>query len=112
MDTLDSKAKKLDVSGLIEQIKVEMPKTYKAIQERAHKNGNAAYELVRRGLRGEVGCFYARERIRKPGALDRWLVAGTGTGMQGLSPEVLEQEFKAGGMVDLVFVLVEVTPCN
>lgn len=59
---MDTTATKKDVSHLINEIKANMPETYKTIQAKAVERGNGAYELVRRGLRGEANCFYAFER--------------------------------------------------
>lgn len=44
-------------------IKGRMPETYKSIQARAQESdlGKRAFALVRRGIRGEVNCFYAVE---------------------------------------------------
>ncbi len=95
----------MTVEETIASIKAEMPKTYEAIKERAAVMGPQAYGLVRRGIRGELGCFYARERVRKEGQLDRWLVAGCGTGMPDLVPEQFEQELKIPDLVDLIFEL-------
>lgn len=50
------------VAAKIALIKASMPKTYQAIQDRAQDLGNAAFALVRRGLKGEACCFYAMER--------------------------------------------------
>ena len=58
---------KVDVSGKIEEIKRFMPETYKHIGEKAAEIGNLAFELVRRGLRGEANCFYAFEGGRVVG---------------------------------------------
>lgn len=46
----------------IQLIKASMPQTFKSIQAKAAEVGNAAYGLVRRGLRGEANCFWACER--------------------------------------------------
>src|SRR5437764_5571219 len=46
----------------IQLIKASMPQTFKSIQAKAAEIGNAAYGLVRRGLRGEANCFWACER--------------------------------------------------
>lgn len=63
MDTAtQSQRRQVDVSALINQIKANMPETYQAIQKKAAAEGNDVYALVRRGLRGEVNCFYAIER--------------------------------------------------
>lgn len=65
MDTqTESKA---DVSGMINEIKDYMPAVYAAIKARAAVVGNVAFELVRRGLRGEPGCFWALEGGRVVG---------------------------------------------
>jgi hypothetical protein len=96
----------MSVEDQIAEIKRFMPLTYGAIQEKAKTMGPMAYGLVRRGLRGERNCFYARERIREPGKLDRWLVAGTGAGMPDLVPELLERELRLEDIgIDMVFVL-------
>ncbi len=42
-------------------IKQQMPGVYAAIQAQAQVLGNGAFALVRRGLRGEPGCFWACE---------------------------------------------------
>lgn len=51
------------VAQQINVIKRHMPETYKAIQARsaAEDLGGQAFTLVRRGIRGEVNCFYAVE---------------------------------------------------
>lgn len=71
MDKVDSSAnqgqQKADVTPMIEIIKRQMPETYKYIQAKAEEIGNVAYELVRRGLRGEANCFYAVEAGRVVG---------------------------------------------
>ncbi len=59
MDTADTA--KVDVSNQVEDIKANMPAVYAAIKAKAAQVGNVAYELVRRGLRGEAGCFWALE---------------------------------------------------
>lgn len=41
--------------------------TYAAIKAKAGEIGDAAYGLVRRGARGERGCFYACERDNQVG---------------------------------------------
>lgn len=56
-----------EVAELIELIKTRMPDTYHAIKLKADSIGNAAYEYVRRGLRGEPNCFYAFERFNVVG---------------------------------------------
>ena len=58
---------KADVSGMINEIKDYMPAVYAAIKARAAVMGNGAFELVRRGLRGEPGCFWALEGGRVVG---------------------------------------------
>lgn len=42
-------------------IKQHMPSVLACIEDRAQHIGPEAYALVRRGLRGEPGCFYAVE---------------------------------------------------
>ena len=64
---MDRKTAKVDVSGKIEEIKAFMPSTYEHIQAKAGEIGNRAFELVRRGLRGEANCFYAFEGGRVVG---------------------------------------------
>lgn len=58
---------KLNVEGKVAEIKNHMPETYKCIQAKASEIGNEAFTLVRRGLRGEVNCFYAFEGGRVVG---------------------------------------------
>lgn len=64
MDTGHSKA---DVSDKISEIKQHMPGVYAAIKRKAALIGDEAYQLVRRGLRGEPRCFYAIEGGRVVG---------------------------------------------
>lgn len=59
MDTQRKAA--VDVEAKIAEIKAHMPNTYASIQRKAALLGGQAYELVRRGLRGEPNCFYAIE---------------------------------------------------
>lgn len=42
-------------------IRAHMPEVYAVIQDKAQQIGPEAFALVRRGLRGEPGCFYAFE---------------------------------------------------
>ena len=100
---MDTKATKRDVSEQISEIKRFMPETYKSILAKVALSGNFAYEVVRRGLRGEAGCFYARERICEPGRLERWVVAGTPAGMADMLPGIVHYELSIG--VSHVFVL-------
>jgi hypothetical protein len=58
---------KLDVTEKTNEIKQHMPETYKSIQLKAQAKGNVAFELVRRGLRGEANTFYAFEGGRVVG---------------------------------------------
>ena len=58
---------KLNVEGKVAEIKNHMPQTYKCIQTKAGEIGNVAFELVRRGLRGDANCFYAFEGGRVVG---------------------------------------------
>lgn len=64
---MDTRPQKIDVQAQIEDIKRFMPETYASIQAKAKEIGNEAYVLVRKGLRGEVNCFYAFERGRVVG---------------------------------------------
>ncbi|WP_152643479.1 hypothetical protein [Paracidovorax citrulli] len=45
----------------LETIRECMPGVHAMIKARAEQIGPEAYALVRRGLRGEPGCFYALE---------------------------------------------------
>ena len=60
--TATTQGQQVDVGARVAEIRAHMPETYKAIQARAAEQGNEAYALVRRGLRGEPNCFYAMER--------------------------------------------------
>ncbi|MEC5213304.1 hypothetical protein RCH06_001850 [Polaromonas sp. CG_9.5] len=64
---MDTQTAKVDVSAKIVEIQTYMPETYKAIKAKAAEIGNVAFELVRRGLRGETNCFYAFEGGRVVG---------------------------------------------
>ncbi len=65
---MDTKTTNQNVEQEIAAIKAHMPETYKAILAKAAEIGKPAYALVRRGLRGEVNCFYAMEHGRVVGA--------------------------------------------
>lgn len=68
MDSMDTQKKAaVDVEAKIAEIKAHMPNTYASIQRKAALLGGQAYELVRRGLRGERDCFYAIEAGRVVG---------------------------------------------
>ena len=68
MDTRTAKAAEaVDVEPIVREIRQFMPGVYKAIRDKAGEIGNEAFRLVRRGLRGEPGCFYAFERGRVVG---------------------------------------------
>lgn len=54
-------ARKQDVSEKLALIRHQMPMLYEAIQAKAEVVGNKAFELVRRGLRGEAYCFWGME---------------------------------------------------
>ena len=60
MDTEADKKEK--VRRQIEQIKGNMPETYRAIQDRAEVAGALVWPMVRRGMAGQPNCFYALER--------------------------------------------------
>ena len=49
------------VNAGLHTIKTSMPNVYAAIQAKAQDMGNDAFNLVRRGLAGQPGCFYALE---------------------------------------------------
>jgi hypothetical protein len=51
-----------EVQAALEMIKGQMPETYKCIQAKAALVGKMAFALVRRGIKGEVNCFWACER--------------------------------------------------
>jgi hypothetical protein len=67
MDTRTAKAVVDPAKQAIAVIKARMPLTYAAVEEKAKEIGNEAYALVRRGARGERGCFYAFEAGRTVG---------------------------------------------
>ncbi|MGV3679686.1 MAG: hypothetical protein ACO1PM_08170 [Acidovorax sp.] len=60
------------MDALVEQrlniIRRNMPEVLAVIGEKAKRHGPVVYALVRRGLRGEPGCFYAFERGHVVGA--------------------------------------------
>ena len=60
MDTEAEKKEK--VRRQIEQIKGNMPETYRAIQDKAEVAGALVWPMVRRGMAGQPNCFYAMER--------------------------------------------------
>lgn len=68
MDTRTHKGPQTDpAKEAIRQITDYMPGVHQAIKDKAGEIGGRAYELVRRGARGEVGCFFAFERGRVVG---------------------------------------------
>ena len=56
-----------NVEQVVADIKAHMPEVYKSIQAQAELRGREAYALVRRGIAGQAGCFYAFERGRVVG---------------------------------------------
>lgn len=56
-----------DVEARIAEIKAYMPETYKSIQRKAELIGRDAYRLVRQGVAGQPGRFWAMERGRVVG---------------------------------------------
>lgn len=68
------------VAERLEVIKRHMPNVLACIEDRVQHFGTEAYALVRRGLRGEPGCFYAVEGGH---------VVGTPTGMD---PQALQEQ--------------------
>lgn len=55
------------VAAQLAEIRDRMPEVYAAVQGKASQIGPKAFGLVRRGLKGEAGCFYAMERGRVVG---------------------------------------------
>jgi hypothetical protein len=93
MDTLKNAAnEKADVAQLLSALKTSMPKTYAMIVESA-KTRAGVYAQVRRGLQGESGCFFARERIRLAGKLEQWFVAGNRSGFEDILPDQYHKNF-------------------
>jgi hypothetical protein len=64
---MDADKQKAEEDRQIRLIKDRMPKVYGAIRQKAAEVGNDAYALVRRGIRGERGCFFASEGDMKVG---------------------------------------------
>lgn len=62
-------------------IKRDMPNVYRSIQAKAETIGNEAFALVRQGIRGKPGCFYAFERGH---------VVGTPFGNHAITADVAE----------------------
>ncbi|WOI43770.1 hypothetical protein [Acidovorax sp. BLS4] len=60
MSATESAVKEL-VAQRLEVIRRCMPNTLACIEDRVAAIGTKAYALVRQGLRGEPGCFYAIE---------------------------------------------------
>lgn len=103
MDTLKNAAtEKPDLRHLLTALKTSMPKTYKLIVA-AGKTREGVYAQVRRGLQGEAACFFARERIRKPGQLETWFVAGNRAGFEEILPDQYHKNFD--DFVDVVCFL-------
>ena len=50
-----------EVEAVIRTIKASMPKTYRAIQDKAEVIGRPAFNLVRQGIKGQPNCFWASE---------------------------------------------------
>lgn len=97
MDT--QKATKVDVTDKIALIKGHMPETYASIQRRAAEGSTLAFEMVRRGLRGEVNCFYACEGGR---------VVGTPFNAPGITADIALAVVEWGCGFWVVFGPVEV----
>jgi hypothetical protein len=66
MDTETAKKPVDPADEQIQAIKRYMPRVYEAIRARAAAFDDT-YKLVRRGARGEPGCFYAFEADREVG---------------------------------------------
>jgi len=70
----------MDVETQLALIKDHMPMTYADIQaQAAGPRGKHTFALVRRGLRGDLGCFYAIEAGH---------VVGTPFGQSDMPPEL------------------------
>ena len=95
---MDTRTAKTDVTPLINEIKAYMPETYASIQAKAQVVGNVAYELVRRGLRGEANCFYAFERGR---------VVGTPFSLHEISRDVAQYMVTLGCAHVCIFATTE-----
>lgn len=65
--TPDKEAEAKRVAAGLTEIRDRMPEVYAAVQSKAAQIGPKAFGLVRRGLKGEPGCFYAMERGRVVG---------------------------------------------
>ena len=67
------------VAYRLDIIKTFMPNVLACIRDRAQHYGPDAFTLVRRGLRGEPGCFYAIEGghvVGTPLGMDRQALQG------------------------------------
>ena len=77
---MDTATPAKSVDDKIAEIKAHMPDVYASIQRKAREIGGDAFTLVRRGLRGERGCFYAMEAGRVVEATELlgapWFVSG------------------------------------
>ena len=100
MDTLEN------LDAVLKGIRSDMPKTYAMIKEAAAKRPGI-YKQVRSGLCGEAGCFYARERVKRPDHIEQWLVVGCRDDFVDLMPDMFGQGVDR--YVDVFFFLPEQT---
>lgn len=54
-------AARVDEAHQLATLKAHMPTVLGMVRDRAKVQGNRVYALVRRGMRGESGCFFAFE---------------------------------------------------
>lgn len=59
---MDGQMQPEEVKARTDEIRANMPETYRAIRAKAEVIGNQAYELVRAGIRGKPNSFFAIER--------------------------------------------------
>lgn len=77
----------MKVEQQIANIKANMPETYRSILAKAAAIGKPAFALVRRGLRGDVNCFYAFEHGH---------VVGTPFNQTNVMPEIAKYMVQFG----------------
>lgn len=70
---------KEQAEALVVLMRDKMPSTTARVREEATCKGNGVYAVVRRGLRGEPGCFWAIEAGH---------VIGTPLGLEAVLPDV------------------------
>ncbi|MFN7725167.1 MAG: hypothetical protein ACK5QH_08870 [Rubrivivax sp.] len=85
-----------EVQQHLQEIRAYMPETYQAIQAKAGEIGRLAYQLVRRGLRGQPNSFWAMER--------GW-VKGTPFSLPEIQPDVALAMVQFGSAYVCIFGL-------